>query len=69
MAVPQGSCRVRSPVFVVLLMPALSERASDLYQKRFHTRYVIDRLRSPIDTARPAVDEALLDISLDQGVS
>ncbi|MBK6315598.1 MAG: glycosyltransferase family 4 protein [Blastocatellia bacterium] len=52
-----------------VLRTQLSERASDLYQKRFHIRYVIERLRSPIDTARPAVDEALLDISLDQGVS
>lgn len=46
----------------------LAERSSELYRERFHIRFVVDRLRKPIDTARPAVDEALLHVSLDHGV-
>lgn len=46
----------------------LSVRAAQFYRERFHIRFVVDRLRKPIDTARPAVDEALIHASLEQGV-
>lgn len=45
----------------------LAARAADLYRERFDIRFVVDRLRHPIDTARPAVDEALRHIRLEQG--
>jgi len=46
----------------------LGTRAADLYRRRFDVRFVLERIRRPIDVARPAVDEALRGDSLELGI-
>lgn len=41
------------------LRSRLGEKAVDLYERRFHIRYVVARLREPFSTAAPVVDEAI----------
>lgn len=49
------------------LRERLARLGADLYERRFHIRYVLERLREPIDVARPAIDASLRDVSPEQG--